>query len=158
MLVYFIQLWSVEMSYKALYEKKTRGLQAIEAVFCESARSIIEHPEIFAEIISFQAKWRTPAKWPELSATDKITAYPHCKGIENVPGEGLDSLLLPNLEVAVNKGELPENTPLMTLVVALAALFFGVPVILKHIPREQVEAVYREQLGLIWDGARKKYS
>jgi|WetSurMetagenome_2_1015567.scaffolds.fasta_scaffold63137_2 hypothetical protein len=157
MLVYFIQMWSVEMSWNALCKRKLYGLKAIESIFRDTARSIMKHPHVISEIISFQAKWKPSAKWPVIGEADKIVAYPNYDGIEKIPAEGLDSLLLPNLQKAIEYGELPAGTPPMTLVISLASIFFGLPIILKHVPLDKVESIYLEQLSLLWDGAKKRF-
>lgn len=159
MLVYYIQLWSVETIWKAQNEKGATGLGVIESVFKDSAKEIVEHPNVMMEIISFQAKWKPPEEgWPEIASIDKIVAFPDFKGIEKIPAQGLDSVLLPNLQVAVENGDLPPSTDIMTLVISLSSIFFGVPMLLGHIPAEYMEEIYNEQLNLIWDGARKRYA
>lgn len=159
MLIYYIQLWSIETIWKAKNIEGKSGLSVIEEVFKSTAKEIVEHPNIMAEIISFQAKWKPPEEgWPEISSADKIIAFPEYKGIEKIPAHGLDSVLLPNLHVAVENGELPPSTDVMMIVISLSSIFFGVPMLLGHIPAEYMEEIYLQQLNLIWEGARKTFS
>lgn len=158
MLIYYIQLWSVSTIWKAKNRCNKSGLTVIENIFKETAKDIVEHPNMMAEIISFQAKWKPPEEgWPEINKVDKIIAFPEFKGVEKIPAHGFDSILLSNLENAVESGELPKSTDIMTLVITLSSIFFGVPMLLGHIPAEYMEDIYLQQLNLVWAGARSKY-
>ena len=157
-LVYFIQLWSIEIAWKLKYEYTFSGLEAIERLFKETARSTVEHPTQLAEIIAFLARLETVEEWPQISTADKLVAYPEYEGVENIVDEGLDRLLIPDLESAVKQGELPPQTPVKIIALAVASLFFGVPMfVTRQAPVHNLEEIFNEQLQLIWNGARKQY-
>ncbi len=154
MVVYFIQLWTLETSWYAQRESVSgAGLGVIESIFVRMADSIRKSPEIIGEVIAFQATNELPDEWPPLTDAEKKLAFPELEGIESVEGKGLDSILLPNLQIAVEKGELPESVSLMSLVIALTSLFFGVPILRRHLPTNQLGNIISEQLKLIWAGA-----
>ncbi len=155
MVIYFIQLWTLETSWYALIDSKTgEGLGVIESIFVRMADSIRDHPEIIGEVIAFQATNKMPDHWPSINDAEKQLAFPNLNGIETIEAKGLDGIILPNLQAAVQRGELPENTPLMSLMIALTSLFFGVPILRDNFPPEALEGIISEQLQLIWAGAR----
>jgi len=155
MIVYYIQLWSLETAWHARHDSQSGGgLKIIESIFMRTAESLRNHPQIMAEVISFQAKMEMPEQWPELTDADKILAFPNLEGIEDIESKGLDGILLPNLKTAISQGELPAKTPVMNVVVALTSLFFGIPMILHAIDSDQLELIFKQQLELIWAGAR----
>lgn len=156
-LVYFILLWTVEIGWKLRYENHIDGLLEIEQFFRELAQSIAEQPSLIAEIIAFQIKWTPSGKWPQLSEADKLVAYPEYEKIFSIEAEGLDKMLMPSLQEAVARGEIPESTPLSVIASGICSLFFGIPMLVKQVPREQLHDIFLEQLRLLWDGARKRY-
>ncbi len=154
MIVYFIQLWTLETSWYAKRDSVSgAGLGVIESIFIRMADSIRKSPEIMGEVIAFQANNEISEEWPSLTDAEKQLAFPDLEDIETIEAKGLDSILLPNLQIAVEKGELPESINLMSLVIALTSLFFGILILRKHIVGDHLEAIISEQLQLIWAGA-----
>lgn len=156
-LVYFVLLWSIEISWKLRYENHIAGLLEIEQFFRELAQSITEQATLIAEIIAFQIKWTPSGKWPQLTDADKLVAYPEYEKILTIEAEGLDKILMPSLEEAVARGELPQSTPLQVISSGISALFFGIPMLVKQVPIDRLHDIFLEQLRLLWDGARKRY-
>lgn len=157
LLVYFVQLWSLEVTWKVEYELRISGLDAIESVFCDTAKSILKHPEVMAEITSFQAKWKMTTRMPDLTVADKVLAYPAYVSVGSLPVTGLSSILTSQLKTAVRNGELPHETPIDVVLVMLDSIFFGSPMFLKQLTVDQITAFYREQLAIVWCGIRAKY-
>ncbi len=154
-LVYYIQLWSLETSWHAQVEtKNSSGIKMIESIFIRTAESIRKHPQLMGEVVAFQAKMEMPEEWPELTEAEKLLAFPELKGVEKIKAQGLDGILPQNLQAAVEKGELPADTDIMRLVIALTSLFFGIPMLLHALPLDHLEEVFKQQLELIWVGAR----
>ena len=57
LLVYFIQLWSVDMGWRlSLRKPGSTARSAVEDLFVETARQMDEGPGLMAEIFAFQAK------------------------------------------------------------------------------------------------------
>ncbi len=157
LLVYFVQLWSLEMGWHAarLAEEKG-GLAAIEEIFALTARQTVQHPALMAEIIAQQARMPGAPELAEVTLAERLLAYPELEGIGEVQGAGLDALLPPLLEQAVENGELPPALDRQGAVVALASLFFGVPIILRRVDVRAIEPAYREQLQWLWAGLRAR--
>ena len=155
LLVYFIQLWSLEMAWHA--EKLARekgGLAAIGEIFRLTARQIGEHPGVMAEIIAYQARSSDAPVIRELTTAEKVLAFPELDGIENVRGAGLDALIPPLIEQAVARGELPKTLDRRQSLLAIAAVFFGVPTTLRRLDGPSLEALYLRQLEMVWSGLR----
>jgi AcrR family transcriptional regulator len=157
LLVYFIQLWSLEMTWhgrRLVQECGGGGLAAIEEIFALTARQVVKDPRIMAEIIAHQARMSAPENPHEISLAERLLAYPELRGIETLPAEGLDSLLPPFLERAVAAGELPKDLDRETAMQAIISVFFGVPIVCRPRDVHAVEPMYRRQLRLIWAGLR----
>ena len=155
LLVYFIQIWSLEMAWHA--ERLARdkgGLAAIAGIFTLTARQVAEHPGVMAEIIAHQARTSEVPAMRELTTAEHLLAFPHLDGIENVRGAGLESLIPPLLEQAVERGELPTTLDRRQALFAIAAVFFGVPTTLRRLDAKTLEALYLQQLEIIWAGLR----
>lgn len=155
LLVYFVQLWSLEMAWHA--EKLARekgGLAAIEEIFRLTARRVGQHPGVMAEIIAFQARSSGAPVIRELTTTEKLLAFPELGGIEHVRGAGLDTLIPPLLEQAVARSELPKTLDRRQALLAIASVFFGVPTTLRRLDGASLESLYLRQLEIVWSGLR----
>jgi len=75
-------------------------------------------------------------------------------GIETTPVKGVDAWIVPQLEVAIKTGELPENTLIPTLLSLLLAVVFGVPLTLLPTKPGKIADMYQQQLQLVWSGTR----
>jgi AcrR family transcriptional regulator len=158
LLVYFIQLWSLEMTWHGRRLAQERGgLAAIEEVFALTARQVVKNPGLMAEIIAHQARMRVPEKPQEISLAERLLAYPHLPGIETLPAEGIESLLPPFLERAVAAGELPKDLDRGAGLLALTSVFFGVPIIFRPLDVRAIEPMYHQQLQLIWASLRFRH-
>lgn len=69
---------------------------------------------------------------------------------------GLGELLPGLLGRAVAEGELPPDTDVLMLTLAIASVFFGVPLVLGRRTDVPLTAVVRRQLALIWRGATQE--
>ncbi len=157
LLIYFIQLWSIEVSHHARgTAKEAGGLKAIESIFEYTARQCEKFPEIMGEIVSFLARRREkevslPAP---LTGAEKRLRFPDIADFKGLAEMGLESLFPSHLETAIRKGELPRRTNVQAMVLALAAIFQGVPVSMGPNGAKNYAAAYRYQLRLLWAGAR----
>ncbi len=158
LLFYFIQLWSVEINWLIMKQNQLKGLKAIELVFEKTADATKKHPEIMAEIVSHQARFKSPTKLPKLSTADKIIAFPNLTGIDEIQSIGLESILIPHINWAIKNGELPSGTPVEIIAYSLRSIFFGIPMLLRHSMVDKINITYKEQLKIIWAGVKTQYS
>jgi AcrR family transcriptional regulator len=155
LLVYFIQLWSLEMAWHAdRLARRAGGLAAIEEVFVLTARRVVKHPNLIAEIIAFQARAKSRPVLGEISFAERRQAFPRLDGIENVKARDLGQVVLPLLEQAIAAGELPRKLDRAAALLGVASVFFGVPVSLRFHDIRTIGAAYRGQLRILWEGLR----
>lgn len=157
LLVYFIQLWSVEVAWHALQmAPKNGGLSAIEAIFDYTARQCEEGPEIMGEIIALMARRRPGSinRPKPLTDAEQRIRFPHIDNFTGLGEMGLESVLPPHIAAAVKNGELPVSTDGSVVLEALASIFLGVPVALAAYGPGNYKEAYRRQLHLLWAGIR----
>lgn len=155
LVVFFIQLWSLEMAWVARGVLADKGaLAAIEAVFAQTATSVAAHPRVMGEVIAAQARLDGPPPHRTLTLAERLLRFPDHPGIEALPAEGLDALFPWLLDEAVRRGELPADTDLRFLFLNLAAIFFGTPIALRAIDPAMVGPAWTAQLAMLWRGAR----
>lgn len=155
LLVYYVQLWSLEMAWHGeRLGREKGGLAAIEAMYGLTGRRIDERPGPMGEIVAWQARMTAPPEFGEVTIAERLLAFPEMDGVEAVEGEGLGTLLPPLLEQAVEAGELPRDLDRREAVLALAAVFFGTPVAMRRMEPGGVEGAYRAQLRILWTGLR----
>lgn len=157
LLVYFIQLWSVEVAWVAQgVAAKGGGLKAIEAIFDHTARQCEDGPEIMGEIIALMARRRPDSivRPAPLTEVEKRIRFPQIENFEGLAQMGLDSVLPPHIASAVKKGELPASTDKDAALEALATIFLGVPVVLSVYGPGKYKDAYHRQLELLWAGIR----
>lgn len=157
LLIYYVHLWSLDVNLKVTKNQKRRGLQAIESIFVHTAEAMADHARIMAEIIAFQAKSPSPLNSPILTDADKLVAHPNTPSILEISGSGIESIVLPQLQFAIESGELPIETPIDTVAYTIRSIFFAIPMILRQFPLNEISRIYMEQLSLIWAGIRTKY-
>lgn len=155
LLVYYIQLWSIEMAWYARQFAEARGgLAAIEEIFAMTAQRVAENPAPMGEIVAGQARMTEPPKFADVTLAERLLAFPDLDGVEDLEGEGLDTLLPPLIERAVKAGELPKKTDRQAALIALAGIFLGLPVVLRRSPPSALGQAYHVQLQLLWAGLR----
>lgn len=157
LLVYFIQLWSVEAAWHARQTApKNGGLRAIEAIFDYTARQCEEGPEIMVEIIALMARRRpgSIAHPQPLTKAEKRIRFPHIDDYKELGDMGLESILPPHIASAVKGGQLPASTDVSAVLEALATIFLGVPVALAGYGPGNYKDAYHRQLQTLWAGIR----
>ncbi len=154
-LVYAVQLWSIEMAWHAVRLSAAGGaLSAIEGIFAHTARQVAADPAPMAEIIAGQARMSVRPVFTDVTRAERLLRFPGLEGIETLRGEGLDTLLPPLIARAIGDGELPRGTDRAQVLVALATIFLGAPVVLRRSGAGELERAYRTQLRLLWAGLR----
>jgi hypothetical protein len=106
------------------------------------------------EIIAHEARSRTRVAGPEITMAERMMAFADLDGIESTPDDSLEGLLRGSLQVAIEQGELPENTNISAAMIGLVSIFYGVPLALAHSNPAAISAMYRQQLELLWHGLR----
>ena len=108
------------------------------------------------EMIAYQARLRD---WPqpvEIGVPERLQAFPDMDGIEEIPAEGLDSVLAGHIGIAIDRGQLPQGTDREATVLALSSLFYGVPMLMRLYDPERIAEVYQKELQLLWRGLSAK--
>ena len=137
MLVYFVQLWSIEMQSIAIkIEKESHSyVEAIKEIFQQTAKELSLHPTIMLEIIAFQTS-NISLSPHKITNAEKWLFFENIEEVETLEGMGLESILPPLLEKAKTSGELNSSTDTELLFLMLASLFFGTSLlILKQNPK-----------------------
>ncbi len=150
LLLYFAQLWSIEVGWHARRVAAESGLAALEAIFEHMAGKAEEHPRAVSELIVFKARLQSYPEPREVTLAERLTAFPDLPGVENMPSHWLDSILMENLQRAKELGELAESVDLDMVVISLLSLYFGVPLVTALIAPGDIHAMYRQQLDLLW--------
>lgn len=154
LLVYYVQLWTLEMGGVARRLLSDRGARAaIDAIFEATAHRVALHPGVMAEIIAWQVKSSSPPVMQVVGDAERLLALPDIEDVLELPVQGLDALLPWLLGEALKAGEIPANTDLGLLGHTLASIFFGVPAMRCRRDPGSVAGLYREQLELVWAGA-----
>ncbi len=154
-LIFFVQYWSLDLAWQVLREAQpASAYEAIETIFRSTAREVQAHPGVMQEILAHQARSPEHADISDMSLAERIVAFPDRPGIETLPAVGLDSLLPPIIDRAVDNGELPAASDRLAVFLGLVSIFFGVPLVLCHMDPSAIEQAYRQQLVIYWAGVR----
>lgn len=153
LLDYYTQLWMLDLNWRCQHGE-AKGLAAIAASFEVMAAAIQKQPGVMAEIIARQVLQRGKPEPVEITLAERLIAYPDHNGIEDLPIGGIDRAWLPALEQAIRGGELPANCHIPTVMAGLAAIFYGVPMVLGQSNKTAIGAMYRNQMALYWAGVR----
>lgn len=153
LLDYYTQLWMLELGWRC-QRSEARGLAAIAVSFDFMATAFQNQPGIMSEIIARQALMREKSEPVEIGLAERQIAYPDYDGIEELPIGGVDKAWLPALEHAIRAGELPTNTHIPTVMVGLASLFYGVPLVMRQSNLSAISSMYHQQLAVFWAGIR----
>ncbi len=159
LLVYFIQLWSVQMAAVVASHPKDDPLGAIEALFRATAEEHVQHPGVMTEIVALQARSDLEPGPPPTDA-ELRRAFPDRPELLDTPRDaGLQALVPPLLQRAVALGQLPEQTPVPMVFGAIASVFFGTAVVGRQLPKGQratmIPELYSRQLRWLWSALRR---
>lgn len=161
LIFYYIRLWSIEVTWR---ERKaadsTSSLALIEALFEWTAAVYEDHPRIMSEMIALRAF--EPQEFARIAQNDiimvskaeRLIRFPKCEGIEEIPEGSFHPYFRRNLQAAIAKGELPKNTDIDSVVLSLACIFYGVPLMLDDRAPCNLAPTYLRQLRLLWIGLR----
>lgn len=153
LLDYYTQLWMLELGWHC-QTSAARGVAAIGVSFDFMAASFQTQSGVMSEMIARQALLREKPQPIEIGLAERQIAYPDYDGIETLPAGGVDKAWLPALEQAIRSGELPANTHIPTVMVGLASIFYGVPLVLRQGNLAAISSTYIQQLAVFWAGIR----
>ncbi len=153
LLDYYTQLWMLDLSWRCQHSDN-KGLAAISASFELMAQAFQQQNGVMSEIIGRQALQREKSEPIAIGLAERMIAYPDHLGIETLAIGGVDKAWLPALEWAIRSGELPANSHMSTLMVGLASIFYGVPLVLRQSNVTAISNTYTQQLQLFWAGIR----
>ncbi len=131
--LFFIQIWSVDM---ALRLQKRRGVDAIRRLFRETASMSDASGRLLLEVVSFQARRSVPellSQWRPLNRIEKLLVFGDAP-FDDLPDTGLGPLLQKAVSEAIHDSKPDESAygnpggDAKTIALALAGLFFGLPV------------------------------
>jgi AcrR family transcriptional regulator len=155
LMAYLAQLWLLELGWRVQNSAEVpKGLPAIQHLFTQVARVCIRSPGMMCELVAWLARGGSLDEAMELGELERKLAFPDLEGIDTVTIKGIDALIVPHLEIAIRKGELPDNTLVPTLLSLCLAIVFGVPLTLLSTHPGKIADLYQQQLRLVWSGAR----
>ena len=157
LLAYLSQLWSLELAWfgQQTLSQTESGLAVVQTLFERAAQQFQAAPGTTGELIALQARMRTRQVPQPLSPNERRLAYPDHAGIETLEDQGIDQILVKSVQRATERGELPPNAHLPTLMVSLVSVFYGVPLALRLNNPAGIGAMYRQQLALLWAGVQQ---
>jgi len=160
LLAHFIQLWTLRVGLLAREVRAAHddALAAIEAILVSTAESTADQPRVMSEVIAAQARVGTFEVDEPIELAERLLFLDDAPDVMGLPDNGLGDILPILVMEAVERGELPAQTDVQLVVLAVASVFFGVPLALGRTAPEAVGALYRQQLHLIWAGARASTS
>lgn len=151
LLRYYIQLWSVEVTWHARRASlESPGLGAIEKVFDHTGELTERNPEIMAEIIAMQASEPQICCIAPPTKAELLTALPGLPGVAELAPLGLDVIFGEHLAEALKLDQLPADIDIADTVVALTAIFFGTPLVMRMAHSKAVRRYYLRQLRTLW--------
>ena len=156
LLTFHIQVWSVEVGAVARRAERAHdsAIEAIEALFAHSGAVIGAHPDVMLEAIAHQARMPANLTLQPVGLAERLLRLPDEDDVMELPDGGLGDILPDLLERAIARGELPAGSDVRQLTLALASVFFGVPLVLGRAYPGLIPTFYRRQLALLWAGAR----
>lgn len=154
-IAYFVQTWSVRVQWEMARVLRETGshLQAIEALFTITASLVAQKPGVMPEIVAHQALDRTPLSVHPMSPEEYALLFPARHGIEQIDARSIVDIFHDALQGAVASGELPPGCDINLVVVTLANIFFGTPVLACE-EEQDPSGLYQQQLALVWRGLR----
>jgi len=161
LIFYYIRLWSIEVMWHATKSGSgCPGLGVIKAVFNWTATVFEDHPRLFSELIALRAF--EPQEFTKLVHNDEIMVpqadrllrFPDLDGIELIPEGTFQGIFRYSLQDAIANEELPNNIDIDDVVLSLACIFYGVPLMLADRVPKNLGAAYSHQLRLLWTGLR----
>ena len=155
--LYFIGFWSIDVQLFA--SVKRPGLEAIEAIYLYTAEQIVRMPSLMKEIIAYHARINTTERAgnvPPVTRAEKAVVFGAVPDVERLSDRGLAPILTANLVKARENGEIGPHIDIELLSLALASIFFGLPILLIHQTPRSLPDYYSAILKMMFEGTRIK--
>lgn len=162
LVAYAIRLWSIEAGWEmAQVPGKDLGIAYIEELFRRLGKSMQENPLFWKELLAFRVfEPRTIHQLNQneismITEADRLLRFPDKPGVEVFPEGTIVTYLRKNLEIAVEKGELPRSIHMDSVLISLTSILYGAPTMLAGYTRlETLNDEYGVQLKTLWAGLR----
>lgn len=154
LLEYAIQFWLLELQLALHSRQPEPGMRSIEAVFSYFALQCKNRPGFMRAFLGWLANGGVLSSDMAPTELERQLAWPDQEQASTVKSYALDALLAQQLEQAVSKNQLPGNILIPTLLTALIALLFGIPLALLSSDPERIGSMYQQQLQIFWSGVR----
>ncbi|MCF6287666.1 MAG: hypothetical protein L3J53_00325 [Proteobacteria bacterium] len=152
MLVYFIQIWSIDMNAigRNCEHESPSYLESIKNIFIKTAQENVLHPKIMLEIISFQAQ-DVKLELHDISDGEKWLMFEDIANVETLDGAGLETILPALIKKAQEGGELGKDVDTGLLFLTLSSLFFGTSLLLLKRDPKNLPDTLESQLNFIFE-------
>jgi AcrR family transcriptional regulator len=149
---YFISNWSIDVSWHAqtVLNKTGSSIKAIETVYSRTAEQVQDNVPVIFEIIALIARTRKMIDIEDISLAEKLIAFPELKEIDKIKANNLVGVFKPLIEQAIEKEELPVDTDIEALLLALRAIFFGTTTAVTQNHANKLNDAYQYHLNILW--------
>ena len=158
LVLYFMQLWSIDLLWHIKKQKIQPGLGVIEEIFEFNSKVVEESPNIMAEILIMVAHTRHEIKFKDLQRAERLLFAANIKCPEEIHERDLHEIILPNLQIACDQKDLPKNIDLKKVFLSLLSILYGVPMSILYTSytnvHKKIQSLYRTQLQNLWQTLR----
>ena len=157
-ILFFMQLWSIELLWHIKKKNIPPGLKFIEEIFEFNAEVVKKSPNIMAEILIMISQNRGPIEFKELKRAERLLFALKLNCSEEIQEKDLGDNIIPNIQIAIDQGELPKDTNLETVFDSILTILYGVPMSIKYTNftdmYKKILSMYRVQLRNLWQALR----
>ena len=150
----FMQLWSIDLLWHIKKRNIEEGLGLIEEILEFTANTVEEIPNIMAEIIIMVAQNRNEINFQLLNDAEQLFYSKKRDYPEATPERNLDALIIPSLEIARDKGNLPKDVDVEDIYKSILSILYGVPVAVLYTTAtdtsQKIRSLYRKQILNLW--------
>ena len=161
-IIYAIRLWSIDIGWQVSQTpKKDLGLPFINVLFNSMAQGMKQDPIFWTELMVLKVS--EPETIHRLNQNeismvtkaDRLLRFPDKPGIEEIPEGTIVTYFRQNLNIAIEKKELPQDTNVEATLISLTSVLYGVPMMLAGYTNfETLPKEYNRQLNILWTGLR----
>jgi AcrR family transcriptional regulator len=148
-LVFFVQLWSVEMQHRIQISAGC-AFEALLRLFTLTAEAAVQTPRLMYEIISHQVRTGALGNSTTPSPAELALRFADLPGAAERSPASVGSIVGATVHQAVCNGELPRSTNLFAAQSLIVSLFFGAPA--AHPDARDIALAYSLGLHTIWRG------
>lgn len=145
LLIYFIQLWNIEMNLHVEEKQPLTSLKSIYLIFEKSAIKIEQNYQFMMEIIAYIALNGVPKKDIPITKAEMIlnfgSSFPYKNG-------GFRELILPLISDAIEKKEIDKQDE-REVFVGLHNTFFATPLLVDKSNVSSLKKLYQQQINNI---------